>query len=241
MTPEDVRQEQGRRLVEARKQAGYRSAREAALANGWPESSYRAHEAGTRTIGQDDAERYARRFRAAGAHTTAREILFGSEEEVRASPVTESRVLPIMGYVGAGDEIDPEFEQVPQDGLEQVELPYSVPGDLIGFQVRGMSMMPKYDDGEILVVHRDQQSAIESMIGDIAVVRTQAGHRFVKRIMPGPRPHTFNLESLNAPTIVGVRIAWASPVRMTVANIGLRKRSPKRRIAVRGSPADRGR
>src|SRR5262252_6547488 len=64
---ETVRKAQGRRLRAARQAAGFRSAREAALRYEWAESTYRAHEAGSRTIGPDDAERYAKRFRAQGA------------------------------------------------------------------------------------------------------------------------------------------------------------------------------
>ena len=41
-----TRAEQGKRLKAARVAAGYRSSREAALQNEWPESSYRAHEIG---------------------------------------------------------------------------------------------------------------------------------------------------------------------------------------------------
>lgn len=64
MTPGNLRKRQGAVLRQARILAGYKSAREAALENRWPESTYRAHEGGTRTIGQDDAERYIRIFRA---------------------------------------------------------------------------------------------------------------------------------------------------------------------------------
>jgi len=70
---------QGKRLRLAREQAGYKSARAAALDNGWPESTYRAHEAGTRTIGQDDAERYAKRFRHKGAKVTGQSVLYGDQ------------------------------------------------------------------------------------------------------------------------------------------------------------------
>lgn len=241
MNDRDIRRAQGVRLAAARGAAGYRSAREAALANGWPESSYRAHETGRRTIGQDDAERYARRFRARGAAITAREILFGDETPAGPASAIERNWLAIMGYVGAGDVVEPDYEQVPFDGLEQVELPYPIADDLIGFQVRGISMMPKYDDGEIIVVTRDQPTSTDSMIGDVAVVRTHDGHRLVKRIMPGPRPHTFNLESFNAPTIVGARIAWASPVRLVVANVGLGRRMAPRRSAHRGAGKERSR
>lgn len=69
---EKRRKQQGERLKAARRKCRYKSAREAALANGWAESTYRAHEGGTRTIGQDDAERYAKRF-----GVSASSILFG--------------------------------------------------------------------------------------------------------------------------------------------------------------------
>lgn len=81
-----LRKVQGERLRSARKAAGYRSARAAALENEWPESSYRAHEAGTRTIGQDDADRYAKRFRALGVKVTGQTILYGDSAAPEPDP-----------------------------------------------------------------------------------------------------------------------------------------------------------
>jgi SOS-response transcriptional repressor LexA len=83
------RKKQGERLRAVRIAAGYRSAREAALQNGWPESTYRAHESGSRTIGLDDAERYARRFAARGVQITAQSILFGASGQGFAEPQRE--------------------------------------------------------------------------------------------------------------------------------------------------------
>ncbi len=57
-----ISKEQGARLKMARRAAGYRSARDAALQHEWAESTYSAHERGSRTIGLDDAGRYARAF-----------------------------------------------------------------------------------------------------------------------------------------------------------------------------------
>ncbi|MGO4705316.1 helix-turn-helix transcriptional regulator [Microvirga sp. 2MCAF38] len=71
------------RLAAARTEAGYRSGRAAALENGWPESTYRAHEAGTRTIGLNDAERYAERFRAVGVSVTGKGILYGPDDAAK--------------------------------------------------------------------------------------------------------------------------------------------------------------
>ncbi len=135
----------------------------------------------------------------------------------------EGSVIAIMGYIGAGAEIDPDFEQVPPDGLDQVALPFAVPEEMIGFQVRGDSMLPKYDDGDVVVVPREQRRATESMIGEDAAVRTADNRRFLKRIMPGSKRNTFNLESTNARTIVAARIAWASEVWVIVPAGRLRK------------------
>ncbi|MDB5617059.1 S24 family peptidase [Tardiphaga sp.] len=74
------RAEQGSRLTEIRKAAGFRSARAAALEFGWPESTYRAHEGGTRTIGLDDAERYSGGFRKRGAKVTSQTILYAAAD-----------------------------------------------------------------------------------------------------------------------------------------------------------------
>lgn|SRR5262245_46124288 len=50
------------RLIDARIKAGFASARAAALAHGWPESSYRAHESGLRNFDLEDALRYGAAF-----------------------------------------------------------------------------------------------------------------------------------------------------------------------------------
>jgi repressor LexA len=79
-----------------------------------------------------------------------------------------------MGYVGAGGDIQPEYEQVSYDGLEQIEPPHpiGIVDDPVGFRVRGESMAPKYEPDAIVVVEQDQPWSTDSMIGDEAVVRT---------------------------------------------------------------------
>lgn len=79
--------EQGRRLKAARLAAGFRSGRAAAVEAEWAESTYSSHEGGRRQIGQDDAERYARFFRASGV--TASGILFGQQSGITAQSPNE--------------------------------------------------------------------------------------------------------------------------------------------------------
>lgn len=152
--------------------------------------------------------------------------LLAAEVGVFAQEPKQQNIIPIMGHIGAGAEIEPEFEQVPPDGLDQVELPFTVPDDMIGFMVRGDSMLPKYDDGDVIVVHREQQRSTASLIGEEAAIRTHDGHRYLKRIMPGPRRHTFLLESTNARTIEAT-IAWASEIYVIVPGKRLRRIAKK--------------
>lgn len=137
-------------------------------------------------------------------------------EEIDERGASGQHIVPVMGYIGAGAEIDPEHEQVPPDGLDQVELPFAVPEDMIGFEVRGDSQLPKFSDGDVIVVPREQRRATSDLVGEEAAIRTYDGHRFLKRIMPGTRLHTYNLESANARTLLGVRIAWASEIWVIV-------------------------
>jgi phage repressor protein C with HTH and peptisase S24 domain len=213
---ERLRRDQGRRLTEARQAAGYRSARAAAMENGWPESSYRAHESGTRTIGQDDAERYARRFHLRGAQVTAQDILFGAADEPVHEAEPNPHQVPVMGYVGAGAVVEPDFEQVPEDGLDAIDLPFVVEDGIIAFRVRGESMRPSYRDGDAILVWREQRMATDSYIGEEAVVRTGDGRRFLKEIQGAGKRGIYNLYSHNDRMIENVRLEWVGEIHLII-------------------------
>ena len=231
-----LRREQGRRLAMARQLAGFRSARAAALENGWPESSYRAHEAGTRTIGQDDAERYARRFRMGGVQVMAQDILFGAPEEESAGmseAAPDPHQVPVMGYVGAGAVVEPDMEQVPPDGLDLVDLPFAVEDGIIAFRVRGESMRPSYRDGDAILVWREQRMATENYVGEEAVVRTHDGRRFLKEIHGTGRRGIYNLYSHNDRIIENVRLEWVGEIHLIVRASQLRRLESRLRPAPR--------
>ena len=212
---ERLRREQGRRLTQARQAANYRSARSAAMENGWPQSSYRAHEAGTRTIGQDDAERYARRFRLHGAQVTAQDILFGAAEE----PSHEAE--PVLG-------------DLLEIRLDHIDLPFLVDEGIVAFKVRGESMRPSYRDGDAILVWREQRMATEAYIGEEVVVRTQDGRRFLKEVHGTGRRGVYNLYSHNDRIIENVRLEWVGEIYLIVRAIQIRRLEARHRVARKG-------
>ena len=145
---------------------------------------------------------------------------------VRAGAVSEilsglrlikaSEIGPIMGRVGAGATIEPENEQVPPEGLGDVELPFPISGETIAFEVSGDSMLPKYENGDVIVVYREQRHPLASFFGEEAVVRLKTGQRYLKTIERGKTPSSVNLTSFNAKPINGVKLEWIGEICVTL-------------------------
>src|SRR3954471_14225354 len=128
----------------------------------------------------------------------------------------ELNSVPIMGRVGAGAAIEPEHEQVPPEGLGEVELPFPISEEAIAFEVSGDSMLPKYENGDVIVVFKEQRHPISSFYGEEAAVRLKSGERYLKTIERGKSAALVNLTSFNAKPINGVRLEWIGEICVTL-------------------------
>ena len=242
MTGDDFRkdlvEERAFRLRNARIAAGFKFASTAATQNRWNQSTYRSHENGTRPIDAEDAERYARGFSKTGPKVAGIEIMYGPRDDHTEAPAHPNSV-PVMGLIGAGALIDPGFEQTPPDGIYQIQLPFPVPDGLIAFQVDGESMMPYYDDGDVVVVWKEQRRNLESFFGELAAVMTSDGNRYLKKIQPGRSRSVVNLHSFNAKPIENVKLVWIGEVCMWTKKSQVHRVTGRRRDSPRDAPAGR--
>lgn len=135
----------------------------------------------------------------------------------------DKSTAPIVGYIGAGSVINPEFEQVPPEGLETVELPVTIQDGLVGFRVSGESMRPAYRDGDVILVWREQRMPTDAYVGEEVAVRTQDGRRFLKEIHGTGKRGVYNLFSHNDRLIEKVRIEWVGEIAHVVKASQLRR------------------
>ncbi len=125
----------------------------------------------------------------------------------------------VHGNIGAGGEILWLEENEP----ENVPRPAFTPGRLMALRVCGDSMLPKYDDGDIIYVRRDHDGILPEYIDDYCAVHTADGGTYLKILSIGTEPDRYTLRSLNAKDMVNVEVVWASPVEGVLPRRALEK------------------
>lgn len=123
------------------------------------------------------------------------------------------RMIPVVGYVGAGAEVYPIDDHAKGDGIDDVECPWdALSHHTVAVRVRGDSMLPAYFDGD-LIFYEEHHTDFTHLLGKECVVALEDGRRFVKQLRRTQAGQWY-LHSHNAEPIFGVKIEWAAKVRL---------------------------
>ncbi len=132
-------------------------------------------------------------------------------------------MVPVLGNIGAGGEVlftvDPDNELNEAENLPLVPRPPLIQGRLMALAVVGSSMLPKYEDGDVVYVRRDHDGILPTYLNRYCAVRTGDGGTWLKILSPGSQAGRYTLRSLNAPDMENVEVEWASPVLFTMAKL----------------------
>lgn len=214
---ERTRRQQGLRLRAAREAAGYRSMNAAAEDNGWPSSTYRAHEKGTRTIGQDDADRYAMRFKLRGVKISGKAILYG-EDENTPDAVTPDIIIqvPLVSWVSASMLAEGEAVSSSFDGrnIPVADLPK---GDWIALRVSGDSMDRIAMDGSTIFINRRDRHLVKHGLYVFSVRGEATFKRYIDQ--PVARLEPYSTNPLHEPIYPSDGISVIGRVRRIVLDL----------------------
>jgi phage repressor protein C with HTH and peptisase S24 domain len=133
----------------------------------------------------------------------------------RALPATSlaQRMIPVVGYVGAGAEVFAIDDHAKGGGMDEVDCPWAdLAPSTVAVRVRGDSMAPAYFDGDLIFYERSCADFLH-LLGKECVIALTDGRRFVKQLRR-TASGAWYLHSHNAEPILGVEIEWAGKVKL---------------------------
>lgn len=139
------------------------------------------------------------------------------DNEIPSQTFTK-RLIPVVGYVGAGAEVLAIDDHLKGGGIEEIEPPFDgLSPSIVAVKVRGDSMSPTFRDGEILLYDRQDNGDLSHLIGKDCVVSLTDGRKFVKQIKRTPAGEWY-LYSVNSDSepLFGVQIEWAAKVKIVL-------------------------
>ncbi|MBR0687303.1 XRE family transcriptional regulator [Bradyrhizobium manausense] len=198
------------RLAQARSEAGYAKAADAAKAMGIREPTYHGHENGSRGFKRDSAERYARKF-----HVSLEWLLTGKgpkEGRSMQAPADRPRQVPLVGYVAAGAEMHFHANDT---ALDDVPAPFGATDSTVAVEIRGDSLGSFFD--RWLVFYDEVRRPVTTeLINKLCVVGLEDGRIMIKKVQRSKAKGLFHLLSQTEPPILDVAIEWAAQVKNMV-------------------------
>jgi SOS-response transcriptional repressor LexA len=191
------REERAKRLVLARKNAGFSGPKAIVDRFGWNANNYKAHESGRNGFGIADAKKYANAFK-----VNLNWLQFGTGDPLdpEDAPVTVTDV-PKISWVSAGQltEQDQVMDLSEHPTIAALDLP---DGDWIALEVVGDSMNKISPPGSIIFVNRrDKRLAPNALY----VVADETGAATYKRYRPNDDPpfQPASYEDVDPPNFYG--------------------------------------
>jgi len=123
--------------------------------------------------------------------------------------------LQVVGYIGAGSELNFQDSYAHGDGLETIDAPLDSLVGTVAVRVRGQSMWPSYFDGDVLI-YSDPRHDVDAFMHQRVVCRLVDERILVKTLMPGSRPGLYNLISFNAEPIEDIALEWVAKIECVV-------------------------
>lgn len=130
-------------------------------------------------------------------------------------PEDPKPIVAVAGRVGAGALVPLVDAYEKGDGLYHVALPHGLPNTgVVAVEIKGDSMTPVYDDGDLLFYSREYETVDSNGINRNCICCDIDGNVWVKRIKLGSERGLYNLVSINpnAENQHDVELRWAAPV-----------------------------
>lgn len=133
---------------------------------------------------------------------------------VREADVIEGapRVVPVVGYVGAGAEA---FFDLGQGPFDEVEAPEGATDDTVAVEIRGTSLGELFDRWLIFYDQR-REPVTSDLVGKLCVIGLDDQRVLVKKLKRGQRRGKYDLISNTEPPIYDATVVWAARVKQMV-------------------------
>lgn len=190
MDKNKIKSESGERLRQARVNAGFKSARSAAMHFGWTTSTYAAHENGqVPRVPIDDAKRYATAFGVDAfwilhgtiPTTKSNHRIEETSHSATAGEVTVFRDLKILGTVSAGNWRQPfAFNEDAQETVKMLVETKWNDGAVYALRVEGNSFNKHAPHGSHVSVINIEDAKRDVVTGDAVVIERYDEDKYVE-------------------------------------------------------------
>lgn len=122
------------------------------------------------------------------------------------------KLVPVVGYVGAGAEIYSIDDNTKGAGMDFISAPpQGATTTMVALVVRGDSMSPAYEDGDVIFYDQIVTGDIAHLLGRRVIIRLRDGRTFIKKLRRNA-DGKYWLHSHNAEPILDPDIDWLAPV-----------------------------